>query len=80
LPLEFTGIFKVVTFNVNGIGKQCFKHIKQVQDHHTDVALHSGTHLKHYVRFFIQNYHVYLMDCFLGLKGGTAAAVREYTT
>jgi hypothetical protein len=41
------------------------------------VALLSETHLKPYEMSFIQNYHFYRTDSFLGRKGGTVVAVRK---
>jgi hypothetical protein len=41
------------------------------------VALLSETHSKPCEMFFIQKYHIYWTDCFLGRKGGTAVAVRK---
>jgi hypothetical protein len=38
---------------------------KQLQDHNTDVTLHSVTNLKPHDRYFIPNYNSY---CFLGIK------------
>jgi exonuclease III len=70
---------KVIAFNANGIGRQCYELSKQLQDLHIDVALLSETHLKPHERFFIPNYHFYQADCFPGKKGGTAVAVRKGT-
>jgi hypothetical protein len=68
--------FKVIAFNVNGILKQRSELGKQLQDLHA-LTLFSESHLKPYERFYISNYHLYLINCHLGRKGGTAIAVRK---
>jgi exonuclease III len=69
--------FRVIAFNVNGIGRQRYEHSKQLQDLHIDVALLSETHLKTNERQFIPNYQFYQTDRYPGRKGGTAVAVRK---
>jgi hypothetical protein len=68
---------KVVAFNANGIVRQRYELSKQLQDQRIDVALLSERHLKPHERFYIPNYQVYRTDCFLGIKGGTAIAVKK---
>jgi hypothetical protein len=63
---------KVLAFNANGIGRQRYELIKQLQDLHVDLALFSEAHLKHHERFFTPYFHLYP-----GRKGGTAVAVRK---
>jgi hypothetical protein len=41
------------------------------------VVLLSQTHLKPHERFYIPNYQLYRTDRFLGIKGGTAVAVKK---
>jgi hypothetical protein len=41
------------------------------------VTLFSETHLKPHERFNIPGYHIYRMDSYLEIKGGTAVAVRK---
>jgi hypothetical protein len=50
---------------------------KQLQEQRIDVALFSDTHLKPHERFYIPNYQVYRTDCFPGIKGGTAVAIKK---
>jgi exonuclease III len=68
----------VIAFNTNGIKRQHYEFIKQLQDLHVDLALFSETHLKQHERFFIPNYHFYRTDRYPGRKGETALAVRKY--
>jgi hypothetical protein len=68
---------KVIAFNANGITRQHYELIKQLQELHIDVALLSETYLKPHERYFIPNYRVYRTDYFPGRKGGTAVAVSK---
>jgi hypothetical protein len=68
---------KVIAFNANGIGRQCYELSEQLQDLHEDVALISETYLKPLERFFIPNFHFYRTDRHPGRKGGTPNAVRK---
>jgi exonuclease III len=68
---------KVIAFNANGILRQRYELIRQLQELRIDVALFSETHLKPHERFHIQNYHIYRNDRHPGIKGGTAVAVRK---
>jgi hypothetical protein len=52
---------KVIAFNANGIWRWCYEFSKQLQNLHIDVALLSETHLEPHERFFIPNYHSYLL-------------------
>jgi hypothetical protein len=69
--------FKVIAFNANGNGRQCYEHSKQLQDLNIDVALFSETYLKPRERFYIPNYNFYRIYRHPGMKGGTAVAVRK---
>jgi hypothetical protein len=60
--------------NANGIWRQRYELSKQLQDLHIDVALLSGTHIKHHERFFIPNYYFYRTGRFPGRIGRTAVA------
>jgi hypothetical protein len=70
-------LLNVVAFNANGIGRQRYELGKQLQEQHIDVALFSETHLQPHERFYIPNDQVYRTDRFLGIKGGTAVAVKK---
>jgi exonuclease III len=70
-------LFKVITFNANGILRQRYEFGKQLQDLHIDVALFSETQLKPHERYSIQNYHFYRNDRHPGRKGGIAVAVKK---
>jgi hypothetical protein len=58
--------FKVIEFNANCIWRQCCE-LRKLQGLRTDILL-SETYLKHYERFCILSYHVYLIDHFPGRK------------
>jgi exonuclease III len=77
MATRFYKPLKVIAFNTNGIGRQCYELSKQLQDLHVDVILFSETHLNPHERFFTLNYHLYRTDCHPGRKGGTAVAVRK---
>jgi hypothetical protein len=58
--------FKDMEFNTNGIWRRRYEISNQLQDLHIDVILLLETYLKPHERFFIQNYHFYGTDRFLG--------------
>jgi hypothetical protein len=68
---------KDVAFNANGIGRQAYELLKQMQDLKIDVAVLTETHLKPHMRFCIPNYHIYRNDRLDGNKGGTAVALKK---
>jgi hypothetical protein len=68
---------KVIASNANGIGRQRHERSKQLQGLRIDMALFSETHLKPHERFVIPNCHVYRIDRYPGIKGGTALTVRN---
>jgi exonuclease III len=71
------GPLKIISFNANGIGRQCHELSKQLQDLRLDAALFSETNLKPHERYFLPNYHVYSVNCYQGRKGRNAVTVRK---
>jgi hypothetical protein len=59
---------KILAFNANGIGRQRYELIRQLQGLHIHVALFSQTHLKPHERYLIPNFHFYRTERFPGEK------------
>jgi hypothetical protein len=77
MPTAVHRPLKIIEFKANGIGRQAYEVIKQLQDLKTDVALFSETHLKPHMRFYILNYNIYRTGREDGHKGETAVEVKE---
>jgi hypothetical protein len=59
----------IMSFNANDILKQRHELSKLLEDLRIDLALFSGTHLKHHERFSLPNYHVYRMAAMRAGRG-----------
>jgi exonuclease III len=77
MPTTVHRPLKIITFNVNGIGRWTYKVRKQFQEFKIDMTLFSERHLKPHMRFYVPNYDIYRIYCEDGHKGVTSVAVKK---